>query len=407
MKLTNDTVNKLVLGAKTDLIVFDEDMAGFGIRLRLGVDGKERRSWIVQYKNKTGGTRRIMVGKYPLLNATDARKEAKVLLGRVAKGEDPQAERRDRRDKNALTLRSQATGYLAAKAAELKPSTLAENTRYLTDEYYFGPLHPRPIDTITRRDVAARIEDIQQKSGNAAAKKARASLGAFFAWAMRRGDAQANPCIGAGEEIEIGRRDRVLTDGELAAVWRACGDDDYGRIVKLLILTGCRRAEIGGMAWSEFSDLDGPQPSWTLPAARSKNAKAHKLPLMPMALAIVRSVPRMVSRDPLFGARASCGFSAWPKAKLVLDRACGVESWTVHDLRRTVATGLANIGVMPHVIEAILNHQSGHKAGVAGIYNRSAYEREVRAALAMWEDHLRSLIEGGERKVLSFPQAIA
>jgi integrase len=197
----------------------------------------------------------------------------------------------------------------------------------------------------------------------------------------------------------------VLSDGELAAIWRACNDDEYGKIVRLLILLGSRRGEVGGMCWSEI-DLD--RATWTLPAKRSKNGRKHELPLMPTALDIIAGVPRMVSRDSLFGERAG-HFTSWARNKPELDKRSGVTEppWTVHDIRRSVATRMADIGITPHIIEEILNHVSGHKGGVAGIYNRSSYDREVRAALALWSDHVRMLIEGGERKVLSFPPSPA
>jgi integrase len=190
----------------------------------------------------------------------------------------------------------------------------------------------------------------------------------------------------------------VLADEELAAIWNACGNDDYGRIVRLLILTGCRRAEIGDMAWSEI-DLEAA--TFTVPARRSKNGRAHTLPLLSSALDIIKSVPQMATRDQLFGLR-SHGFTAWHEGKPALDERSGVANWVVHDVRRSVATKMADIGVEPHIIEAVLNHYSGHRAGVAGTYNRSSYAREVKAALAMWSDHIRALVDGGERKVLVF-----
>jgi integrase len=127
-----------------------------------------------------------------------------------------------------------------------------------------------------------------------------------------------------------------------------------------------------------------------------------------MALDIIAKVPRMVGRDHLFGERSDLGFTQWD-AKRDLDARLGesVKPWTLHDLRRTAATGMADIGVQPHIIEAALNHISGHKVGVAGIYNRSSYEREVRNALALWADHVRAIAEGGEHKVVNFPQAAA
>src|SRR5262249_59492618 len=163
---------------------------------------------------------------------------------------------------------------------------------------------------------------------------------------------------------------------------------------------GCRRGEIGDMAWSEIN-LD--RGTFTIPAARSKNGKPHTLPLMPMMRSIIETAPKMATRDQLFGQR-SHGFTAWPKGKITLDERSGVTGWTVHDIRRTVATQMGNhLGVPPHVVEALLNHQSGSKRGVAGVYNKSVYEREVKAALGMWEDHLRPLVEGRRAPGAQFP----
>ena len=228
-----------------------------------------------------------------------------------------------------------------------------------------------PVDTVSRKDVAARLLVVTREQGPIVAARTRAALSTFFAWAMQMGLAEANPVIGTIRPPEGKPRERVLSDPELTAVWHACGDDDHGKIVKLLICTGCRRQEIGGCAWPEFSDLDGPKPTWTLPANRSKNGRAHTLPLMPMALDIIKSVPKMVSRDQLFGAHSPAGFTAWAKEKRALDARSGVSNFTVHDIRRSVATKLADIGVQPHIIEQILNHVSGHRAGAAGVYNLS------------------------------------
>jgi len=408
MKLTAATVAALGLpDGKNDIIYFDETMAGFGYRLRRSHDGKRLlRSWIVQYK-RAGASRRVLLGSAEVLSAEAARTAAKKLLSRIVLGEDPAADRADRREKDKLSLRSQVEQYLALKARELRPKTLREVTRYLSGPY-FRPLHGIAIDMIGRKDVASRLGAIQREHGDIVAKAARDKLSAFYVWAMQEGLTEANPVIGTRAPQGNKPRDRVLSNVEFVAIWNACKDDDYGKIIKLLILTGCRRAEIGGMCWSEF-DLDGPQPSWTLPAERSKNGKAHTLPLMPMAFAIIKGAPRMVSRDQLFGSRSGAGFASWDRDKAALNERSGVTNWTPHDIRRSVTTKMADIGVQPHVIEQILNHQSGHKAGPAGIYNRSAYEREVRNALALWEDQVRTLVEGGERKVIHMgtPQAVS
>ena len=152
------------------------------------------------------------------------------------------------------------------------------------------------------------------------------------------------------------------------------------------------------MRWSEIDIESGV---WRLPPERTKNKRAHTLPLSPMAMQIVKSVPQVIGRDCLFGERSNLGFTQWGDKRDLDKRLVGkVAAWTLHDLRRTCATGMANIGVQPHIIEAVLNHVSGHKVGVAGIYNRSSYEREVKAALAMWAEHVRALTEGGEKKIV-------
>jgi integrase len=398
MKLTAASVGALKLDGKKDLIVFDETMPGFGYRLRLGSGGKTLRNWIVQYR-RAGASRRVLLGSAEVVNAEAARAAAKKVLGRVALGEDPQADKRDRRGKDRLTLRSLLDEYLAHK--KVSKHTLRGLTRYLTGSA-FRPLHGMPVDTISRNDVAARLLVVIREHGPIVAARARAALSTFFVWAMQMGLAEANPVIGTIKPQEGKPRERVLSDAELAAIWAACKDDDHGKIIKLLILLGARRAEVGGMAWTEI-DLD--RGLWRLPAERSKNGRAHELPLLPMARSIITSVPKMVSRDRLFGMHSAAGFTAWAKDKRALDARSGITAaWTVHDIRRSTATRMADIGIQPHVIEQVLNHQSGHRSGPAGIYNRSVYTKEVRTALALWEDHVRARIaaERGERTVLAF-----
>jgi len=400
MKLDAKSVGALKLDGKKDAIAFDDNMPGFGYRLRLGGGGKVLRSWVVQYR-RGGATRRLLLGSAAVLGAEAARAAAKKALAKVALGEDPQAERIDRRGKDKLSLRSVVDEYLATKERDVRPRTFRELKRYLTGGF-FKPLHAIPVDTVTRRDVAARLVAITREHGSIVAARARAALSTFFVWAMQMGMVENNPVIGTIQPKNSKPRERTLSDEELAAIWRACKDDDYGRIVRLLVLLGARRAEIGGMAWSE---LDLQRGTWVLPATRSKNGRAHTLPLMPLALDIIKNVPHLASRAQLFGARSNDGFTGWDDQKEVLDERSGVTAWTLHDIRRTVATGLADIGVQPHIIEQVLNHQSGHKGGPAGIYNRSSYEREVRNALALWEDHVRSLVTGGARKVVSYVPA--
>ena len=153
------------------------------------------------------------------------------------------------------------------------------------------------------------------------------------------------------------------------------------------------------MCWGE---LDRSNGTWTIPAGRTKNRREHTLTLPGLAWSIIDATPRRQFNDRLFGIGAR-GFNNFHKTKAVLDNRCPIAPWRFHDVRRTVATRMADIGIQPHIIEQVLNHQSGHKAGVAGVYNRSAYTREVKNALAIWADHVASIVSGEEKKILQFP----
>jgi integrase len=195
----------------------------------------------------------------------------------------------------------------------------------------------------------------------------------------------------------------VLSGEEIAAIWKACRDDDYGRIVRLLILTACRRQAIGAMVWSEIDE-----GQITIPPERTKTGrktgKVHVIPLLPMIAEIVKDVPQRVGRDQVFGVR-SYGFTMWHDHFGGLCERSGVKDFVIHDIRRSVATIMGEeLSIQPHVIELVLGHQPFTK--VQGTYNRARYEREVRAALALWHDYLRTLITGGERKVVPYPQLL-
>jgi integrase len=400
MKITAKAVAALKLPrGKTDAIYFCDDLPGFGYRLRASGD-RVRRSWVAQYRS-FGRTRRVLLGSAELLNVEQARAAAKKVLARVTLGHDPQAEMIARRQKDTQSLKGIVADYLAFKQRTVRPRTYAETVRYLTG-HFFKPLHNVPIDQITRKDVAARLTKITLENGSITASRARVALSGFYAWAMGQGLAESNPVIGTTRPQEAKPRERVLDDSELAAIWHASGDGAYGKVIRLLILTGARRGEVGGMRWSE---LDLERRIWSLPPERTKNAHAHTLPLTPLAIEIIQNTPRRVDRDHLFGTRSTGGLAHWHE-KADLDQRLGatVRPWRAHDLRRTFCTRLADLGIMPHVIEAAVNHQSGSKAGVSGTYNRSIYQREVTAAMALWADHIRTITSGGERKVLAFSQ---
>jgi len=374
---------------RSELRVFDEDLPGFGVRLRAG--GK--RTWIVQYRNASGKTQTATLGSTAVVNATRARQAAKQNLANITLGGDPQAKKAEQRARAAETLGAVATRFLRHQQERLKDRSFEQIETHL--KKHWAPLDGLPVHEITRRTVAARLGEIAAERGPFAANRARTTLSGLFTWAMKEGLVDANPVLGTNRQADEQARDRVLSDAELVAIWKACRDDDHGRIVRLLILTGARRDEVGDMAKAEIS-LDARK--WNIPRERTKNSRAHELPLSDLAIGILKPATLREGREErelIFGDGAG-GFSGWSKAKAAIDERIGAAAapWRLHDLRRTAATRMADLGVLPHVVEAVLNHVSGHKAGVAGVYNRALYAAEKRRALDLWAAHIEAIVAG-------------
>ena len=396
MRLTKLNINALKIPeGKSEIIVFDEQLPGFGIRIRAG--GK--RSWVCQYRVGGSKQRRVSVGSVEALDPDEARKRAREILARVQLGGDPQVEKHAKRDRAHLTLGNVIGKYLAGYAERrLGPRTLVEVRRALTTQW--KPLHEASADTLTRGAVASRLAEIAEESGPFAANRARSYLSAALNWAIEQGIVDENPVHATGKLAKEISRERVLSDAELAEVWQQVGWGDYASVIKLLLLTGQRREEVAGMLWSE---VNFDNALWSIGANRTKNGRPHDVPLTDSALSILEKAERRQEREYVFG-RGDGPFSGWSKAKVALDKrilaarraidpkAKPMPPWRIHDLRRTAATRMADLGVQPHVIEAVLNHVSGHRAGVAGTYNRAMYSAEKKAALKLWAEHLRQFV---------------
>jgi integrase len=393
MRFTQQTIADVSIPAgKPYHIVWDEALPGFGLRVN-----PTNKVWVVQYR-AAGKSRRETIGRVDTISLNDARKRARASIAKAHLGADPQAEKAEERSRAAVTLGAVSVRYLKDAERRLRPRSFEEAERYL--KKHWQPLGDLALHKIKRADVAARLNDIAEQNGPYAANRGRAVLSAVFTWAMGEGLADGNPVIGTNKATEEVSRDHVLRDAEVAAIWKACRDDDYGRIVRLLILTGQRRDEVGSMRWEEIS-LE--QAIWSIPRERTKNGLPHDVPLSDAALEILRSAPHRDGRSFVFGDGVG-GFQGWSSAKSALDSRIAktgmrVRPWRLHDLRRTAATRLGELGTLPHVVEAILNHISGHKAGVAGVYNRATYAKEKRSALNAWAEHLlRCVLESDEER---------
>jgi integrase len=389
MKLTLNTLSKIDTGGKADFIAWDDDLPGFGLRIREGGS----RNWVVQYKIGQQN-RRMTIGSTKVHpNPDDARKVARKILSRVGLGEDPQADKAEAERATGDTFAAIVDRYLEVKREEIEAGAFRESSYegtelYLRRGYHTKPLHDMAIDKIALKDVALALDAVKKRSGPTTALRVRSNLSSLFAYAIGMGLRDDNPVINTLKPAvpNGGKRDRVLSEEELAAIWRNLPEDhDFGRIIKLLILTGCRADEIGALEWSE---VNGDQIN--LPPQRTKNGHAHTVHLSKLAL---EQLPeRREGRALVFGSGRG-GFQGYSKCKDALDAKLRFNtSWRIHDLRRSVATHMAEIGVLPHIVEATLNHLSGHKSGIAGVYNRATYDEERAAALDKWAGHVRHIL---------------
>jgi integrase len=392
VKLDAKTAAELTLPiGRTDAIFFDDDLPGFGFRIRAG--GK--RSFVAQYR-AAGKQRRQTIGSAAKITALQARAAARQILAQVELGADPQAAKIKARLKAAHTVEAIVDKYLAAKEAALRPATYRAAKAYLSGPY-FKPLHPLAIGEVTLTDVAACLTTIAIERGGATAGQARSHLSRLFVWAMGEGLVSENVVAGSNKpEGSAQQRERTLRNFEIVAIWTAaCRPDDYDRIIRLLMLTGCRREEIGGLRWDE---VDLEKATIKLPKERCKNGHAHAVALTAPALAILEQARQEqgVDRVFVFGAGGAAGFSRWAYGKRGLDaRLVGVAPWRLHDLRRTMATDMGEqLGIQPHIVEATLNHWQGNA------YNWATYEADKGSAWVRWTEYVTALAVGKSPKIV-------
>jgi integrase len=392
MKLTATTVRSLVLPAgKTDHVEWDDDVSGFGVRIREGGS----RSFVFQYKLGTKN-RRMSLGSITAGDIGNARETAKNLYAKVRLGQDPQGEKVKSRIAAAETFKAAAEEFLSYKQTELRRGSYVGMRHHLM--VHARALHHLQLAKIDRRDIANAVGAVTKNAGLVTANRTRSSLSSMFAWAIGQGRLDLNPVVGTVPNKGEKPRERLLTPEELCLIWNALANDHYGSIVKLLALTAQRANDM-----------------IELPAARVKNGKPHTIPISQAVGAIIEAQPRRVGpdgelRDQIFGF-GNGPFSGWSACKERLDRniaeAAGgsLVAWRIHDLRRTAITGMANLGIAPHVVEAIANHVSGRSA-VANIYNRSSYDREKRPALEAWAGYVTMIVGGREQQsnVMAFRQ---
>ena len=402
-KITKKSVDALIAdvqasGAATFL--WDSELAGFGAKVTAGAC-----SYVIQYRlgGRDSPTRRLTLGKHGVLTPEEARRAAKEKLGEVAKGSDVAEHRKETRAKLA--------GLTFAEAVEKFLGIHAEPTRYwkekrarlVSDDMKL--LTNKPLSTISRKHVADAIDRAKARS-DAAARLLFSDLRPFFKWAHERELMDLNPMAGLTAPKTADARDRVLLDDEIRAFWQASGEMSwpFSSVYRVLLLTGARREEAAGMRWSEL-DLDAGV--WLLPGARTKNGRDHRIPLSRQAIAILDRLGIAAIKaglgyedgDLVFSTTGTTSPSGFSKAKKALDArmqailGARFKDWRIHDLRRTCATGMENLGVDTRVVETALNHVSGTKAGIVGVYQRADHKDAVRAAFEAWDRKVAELVD--------------
>ena len=403
-----------------------------GLYLVIQPNGKK--SWAVRYRRLNDGVpRKCTLPGFPSLGL--AHKLAQAALDRVAEGHDPAADKQGEKAKERAgeqdtdTVEGMFHEFLVRHVRKKDKSPIRERTRQATARmlgFKRDPKNPgkwiktgkgaagrwkgRTIQDIKPANVRDLLDHISETAGPVAANRALTALKTAFRWRVDRDHETfpKSPCDGVEGPGSEASRERVLSDTELAALWRAAdaSKDPFGRMVQMLILTGCRRDEVRGGRWAEF---DLPARTWTIPSQRTKNGRTHVVPLSDKAMAVLDSVPRISGKPGfLFTKNGENIIGGLGLAKERLDKAMAdklgavPEPWVLHDIRRTFVTGLQRLGVRLEVTEAAVNHRSGSVSGVTAVYAKHTYANEKREALDAWARHVEAIVTGKPGIIVPF-----
>lgn len=394
-KITKRSVDSLIAKASEGFL-WDSNLKGFGAkRSKSGA-----LAYILQFRmgGREAKTRRYTIGHHGSpWTPTTARIEAERLSLLIAQGIDPvEVEQQRRREAVDLAFSNYADRFT--------DSCTGKGWRVLVERSFRLHAKPvlgsRPLPKITRADVVA-VFDRMPREQAANKRNVFAVLRRMFRWAVSRGDLERSPMEGMETPPPVKARDRWLSDEELGRIWHHTYETHrcFGPIVRLLILTGQRREEVASLKWEE---LDRGEQLWSLPGDRAKNGESNRIPLAELAIKVLDEVTGgsdWPEKGRVFTTSSGGRFSGYDKGKkkidhlLVADGGALIAPWRLHDLRRTLATGFQRLGVRFEVTEAILNHMSGARSGVAGIYQRHDWKSEKREAMELWNEHIETLLQ--------------
>jgi integrase len=381
------------------LIVPDAAVEGLSLR----ITAKDARSWLVRYRPRRQGQRAVVLGPYPEVTLAEARERAAEIVAAAKKGIDLIAEEKRRAEaerqvrERARTVRAVGEDYVADCKAHLKSWRQVDSWMRNHIEPAIGD---RMVAEVRRADIVELLDKLEHDRGlRQTINRVRETLLALFEFAVERQYIELNPVTGTRRRKVEQKRRRVLSRDEIKSLWEGLGAlPDPGRsFVRILLLTGCRREEARAMRWSE---LDVGGSLWTIPAERTKSGRLHEVPLTATCLEILERLPRLGAFVfTIDGKRAMAGMSG---LKERVDRASGVNRWRFHDLRRTLRSGIAGLGVIYEVAERVIGHAM---PSLDQTYNLHPYLAEKRDALERWANHVLAIVEGRQAKVVTLRPA--
>ena len=410
-KLTDKTIKNAKAPDSGRVVLWDGVVANeaslpgsFGLR----VTANGVKSWIIMYRiedPKRPG--KIMqqyrkIGSYPSLTLGQAREAAREALKLAGQGIDPIEAKASEKQKVAdiKTVKEAIDAFV-------KRHVKKKNRSWKTIERSFAlhvvpVLGERPLPSVTPTDIHELLDRLMDSGQPYAANRVLAHVRKFFHWCVERQWISEPPTRNIKSPGEEQARDRVMDNNEIKSLWSACDvvGWPFGPSFKLLMLTGQRRNEVAGMKWA---DIDFDKNVWSLPKEATKAKRQHDVPLTPMVIEILQDVPR--NGEYVFSTTGKTPISGFSKAKPRYDKIIAedvgqIPPWRIHDIRRTVASGMAEIGIAPHVIEKVLNHSTGQISGVAAVYNRHTYLREKTDALSAWARALEAIVQSSEGNVV-------
>ena len=373
-------------------ILWDSEIVGFGVR----VYPSGKKAFVLSYRQK-GKKRLYTIGQCGRVTLEQARDLAKKRFGEVADRKDPVLERKAEKKKSSHTVEKTVKKFIEQYAKEHTRNW--QEAERILEKDVVPVIGRKAVEEVTKDDIISILDNVIERKAKIMANRTLAHTRRFFNWCVERNIIPYSPAFKIAAPSKNTSRDRVLDDHEIKEIWEATAQiaDPFSSLLKFLVLTGQRRGEAASMQWM---DIDEKKKLWIIPRESNKSDREHIVPLSDMALSIIQEMPKLGLY--VFSDTGKRPFENFSRDKAILDRIIDdkrkknkertIRAWRIHDVRRTLASGMAKLGIAPHVVEKLLNHSTGVISGVAAVYNRYQYQDEMRQAIDLWADHVESVL---------------